>query len=139
MAASSFVTTNCRSRLSPILSRDEDSSTNIAMKEARNTSDSSSSSTGISNNSSSSSNAGTHDIVTETLKDVISLQHNAMRKIRTDAERQKLDYVLKVTYDEVISLYYFTDGTVSVSCEGLHYYAIVADSLTWQSKCTFYH
>lgn len=96
MATSSCLL-NYRSGLSPILSRDEDSSSNITMKGATNIDNSTSSSS----SASSSSNTATHGIVSETLKDVISLQHNAMRRIRTDAERQKLDYVLKVTYDDV--------------------------------------
>lgn len=89
--------TSYQNRLSPIISREEDSlSSGVGFKDCTRSNLSGSSCT-----TTSSASSLTHDVVTETLRDVINLQHSAMRRIRDDAEKQKLDYVLKVTYDDV--------------------------------------
>lgn len=88
--------TNYHTRLSPIISRGEDDDlTALSSRESSRFSES----------SSASSSSSTQDVVTDTLRDVITLQQNAMKRIRDDADRQKLNYVLKATYDEMVGKY----------------------------------
>lgn len=56
-------------------------------------------------NSSTTSTFATHDLVRDTLRDVIDLQQTAMEEMKVTADRHKVNYVMKVTYDEAIQKY----------------------------------